>query len=164
MRSTILRRVGVAVVLVSALAVQVRAQSAAPTKMHGTINDTADALGATWVIAGEWSLKMKGSSGRAEFYASLTMKQDGIVPGAPHTHHIAVKDATVTPLANGYAVTGTAAIAGNGNLSTPYTNSAVTIEVTGGPDLLSNVRVIFHGDSALGHFGSDPLNGVVAYK
>jgi hypothetical protein len=93
------------------------------------------------------------------------MKQNGPVPGAPHTHHISLKQATVAPLANGYSVTGIAAIAGNGNLSNPYTNSDVTVEVTGGADLpLSNVKVIFHGEAAVGHFGTDPLNGVVVYR
>jgi hypothetical protein len=164
MSITILRRVGLAGLLVLAIAVPGRAQSSAPTKLQGTIHDNADALGAIWVISGEWSLTMQGQSGKADFFASLAMKQNGAVPGAPHTHHISFEGATVTVLANGYSVTGIAAIAGNGNLSTPYTNSDVTIEVTGGADLLSNVRVIFHGEQAIGHFGADPLNGVVVYR
>ena len=164
MNITIPLRVALAGLLALAVAVPVRAQSSAPTKLQGTIHDNADALGANWVISGEWSLTMKGGSGKANFFASLTMKQNGPVPGAPHTHHISLQEATVTVLGNGYSITGDAAIAGNGSLSNPYTGSAVTIEVTGGPDLLSNIRVIFHGADALGHFGTDPLNGVVIYR
>jgi hypothetical protein len=164
MNTTILLRVGLAGVLTVAMAVPGRAQSSAPTKLQGIIHDNADSLGANWVIAGEWSLTMRGASGKADFLASLTMKQNGPVPGAPHTHHISVKEGTVTVLANGYSITGDAAIAGNGSLSNPYTGSAVTIEVTGGADVLSNIRVIFHSEQATGHFGTDPLNGVVVYR
>ena len=164
MNTTILRRVGLACVLALVLALPARAQSPAPPKLQGTIHDNADALGANWVISGEWALTMQGGSGKADFFASLTMKQNGPVPGAPHTHHLSLKQAVVTALANGYSITGDAAIAGNGSLSNPYTGSAVTIEVTGGADLLSNIRVIFHGEQAVGHFGADPLNGVVVYR
>ena len=161
----ILRYVGLAVVLAGALPASGRAQSSAPTKLQGTIHDNADALGANWVISGEWSLTMQGASGKADFFASLTMKHNGPVPGSPHTHHISLKGATVTTLANGYSVTGIAAIAGNGSLANMYTGSEVTVEVTGGSDVpLSNVRVIFHGEQAAGHFGTDPLNGVVVYR
>jgi len=165
MESRILRHIGLAVVLALALPAAGRAQSSAPTKLQGTIHDNADSLGANWVISGEWSLTMQGDSRKADFFASLTMKQNGPVPGAPHTHHLSLKQATVTALANGYSVTGIAAIAGNGGLSNPYTNSDVTVEVTGGTDVpLSNVKVIFHGDAAVGHFGTDPLHGVVVYR
>ena len=91
--------------------------------------------------------------------------QDGVVPGSPHTHHISLKDATVTELENGYSVSGTADIAGNGSLSNNYTGSEVTIELTGNVAIpLTNVRVTFHGDDARAHFGTDPLNGVVVYR
>ena len=119
MTNTILLRVGLAGVLALALAAPGRAQSSAPTKLQGTIHDNADALGANWVISGEWALTMRGESGKADFFASLTMKHNGPVPGAPHTHHISLKEATVTALANGYSITGDAAIAGNGSLSNP---------------------------------------------
>lgn len=142
-----------------------RAQSSAPTKLQGTIHDNADALGANWVIAGEWTLTMQGQSGKADFTASLTMKHNGPVPGAPHTHHVFLEEATVTELANGYSVSGVAAIAGNGSLATPYTGSIVTVEVTGGADVpLTNVRMIFSGAQALAHFGTDPLHGVVVHR
>jgi len=106
MNTTILLRVGLAGMLALALAVPGRAQSSAPTKLQGTIHDNADALGANWVIAGEWALTMQGASGKADFFASLTMKQNGAVPGAPHTHHLSLQGATVTVLANGYSITG----------------------------------------------------------
>ena len=165
MNVTILRRVGVAAALVLALAVPGRAQTLAPYKWQGTIHDNADALGANWVISGTWSLDIRGDSGKANFAASLTMKHNGPVPGAPHTHHMFLKDASVTLLANGYSVTGIATIAGNGGLANNYTNSSVTIEVTGGADLpVSNIRLILHGEGATTHFGADPLQGVVVYQ
>jgi hypothetical protein len=165
MNASILRRAGLVMMIAVGLSVQGRAQSSAPTKLQGTIHDNASALGAIWVISGEWSLEMKGKSGKADFFASLTMKQDGQVPGAPHTHHISLKDGTVTELANGYSVSGIAAIAGNGSLANTYTGSQVTFDVTGGSDVaLSNVRLTFHGDQAVGHFGTDPLNGFVVYR
>lgn len=165
MNASILRRAGLVVMMTVALSAQGWAQSSAPTKVQGTIHDNANALGAVWLISGEWSLEIRGSSGKADFFASLAMKQDGVVPGAPHTHHISLKDVTVTELANGYSVSGIAAIAGNGGLANMYTGSQVTVEVTGGADVpLSNVRVTFHGEQAIGHFGTDPLHGVVVYR
>ena len=99
MNASILRRAGLVMMIAVGLSAQGRAQSSAPTKLQGTIHDNASALGSIWVISGEWSLEMKGNSGKADFFASLTMKQDGQVPGAPHTHHISLKEGTVTELA-----------------------------------------------------------------
>jgi hypothetical protein len=165
MNVTIVRRVGLAAALVLALVVPGRSQTLTPFKFQGVIHDNADALGANWVISGTWALELRGNSGKAKFAASLTMKQNGPVPGAPHTHHIFLKDVPVTVLANGYSVTGVATIAGNGGLGNNYTNSLVTVEVTGGADLpVSNVRVILHAPEATNHFGTDPLNGVVVYQ
>jgi len=165
MNVTILRRVGVAAALVLALVVSGRAQTLAPFKFQGVIHDNADALNANWVISGPWSLELRGDSGKANFTASLTMKQNGPVPGGPHTHHIFLKDASVTVLTNGYSVTGIAAIAGNGGLGSKYASSPVTVEVTGGADLpLSNIKVFLQSTDATDHFGTDPLNGVVVYQ
>lgn len=165
MNVTILRRAGATVALVLTCALSGHAQSAAPTKMQGLIHDNVDALGATWVVSGGWSLEILGDSGKANFVASLTMKQDGLVPGAPHTHHIFVKGGVVEVLANGYSVTGIAAIAGNGGFANNYTNSPVTVEVTGGAGLpVSNVKVVLSAPNATAHFGVDPLNGVVVYQ
>ena len=165
MNVTILRRVGATAALVLVLALPASAQSAAPTKVEGVIADHADALGANWLITGQWSLVIRGDSGKATFVASLAMKQNGPVPGAPHTHHIFVKDALVEPLANGYSVTGVASTAGNGAFAGDYAISPVTIEVTGGADLpLSNLKVLLHSPEAIRHFGADPLNGVVVHQ
>lgn len=166
MNVTILRLVGAAVALVFTFALSAQGQSAAPTKIHGVIHDNADALGASWVISGTWSLVIRGDSGKADFVASLTMKQDGPVPGAPHTHHIFLKDGAVAVLANGYSVTGVASIAGNGGLGGDYASSAVTVEVItlGGALPVSNLRVFLGSDAAKNHFGTDPLNGVVEYQ
>lgn len=92
------------------------------------------------------------------------MKVNGPVPGMPHTHHIFLKDADVTPLGSGYSVTGNATIIGSGGLA-GYTNTPVTVEVTGGAALpVSNIKVFLHAPDAINHFGTDPLNGVVVYE
>ena len=164
MNVTILRRVGVSVALVLALVVPAQAQSLAPFKFQGVIHDNADAIGFNWVISGPWSLEVRGDSGKANFAVSLTMKVNGPVPGMPHTHHFFMKDAVVTALGSGYSVTGNATIAGQGNLAS-YTNTPITVELTGGADLpLSNIRVFLHDPVAINHFGTDPLNGVVVYQ
>jgi hypothetical protein len=156
------RRVALAVLLASAVAGPAFAQST-PTKLQGIIHANVTSGGSVWVVAGDWLLTLKGNSGKADFFASLAMSQSGAAPGSPHTHHVSLSDATVTALGTGYSITGNAAITGNGTL-TGLSGSAITIEVTGGSDLpQSNIRLIFQGTAA-GHFGTDPVNGVVVYR
>ena len=156
------RRVALAVVLASAVAGPAWAQST-PTKLQGIIHANVNPSGSVWVVAGDWLLTLKGNSGKADFVASLAMSLSGVAPGSPHTHHVSLTDATVTPLGTGYSITGSAAITGNGTLS-GLSGSTLTIDVSGGSDVpLSNVRMIFQG-AAAGHFGADPLDGVVVYR
>jgi hypothetical protein len=50
-----------------------------------------------------------------------------------HTHHITLVDCTATSPADGFRVTGTPSITGNGNYSPPFgANSTVQLELTGG--------------------------------
>jgi hypothetical protein len=77
-----------------------------------------------------------------------------------HTHHLGLNDGQVTQIAGGYRITGTAILTSNGNLA-GFSGSQITVEVVGGNAVpLSNVRVTFSG-GATGHFGTDPLDGVV---
>jgi hypothetical protein len=156
------RRAVLVVVLALAVAGPARAQST-PTKLQGIIHANVSPSGSIWVVSGDWLLTLKGTSGKADFFASLAMSLSGVAPGSPHTHHVSLTDATVTAVGNGYSITGSAAITGNGTLS-GLSGSTLTVEVSGGSDVpLSNVRMIFQG-AAAGHFGADAVNGVVVYR
>jgi hypothetical protein len=152
-----------------------RAQSGVPEHLSGLINDyTAATISGQkvgpWEVHGEWSLKLRRSSGHADFLAALTMERsdEGVnVQGgnfddpavrAAHTHHIMLERGLVTPLENGFRVTGAATIAGNGDQKFL---SEVTIDITGGTLIqFSNIQLTF-GSPASNHFGTSPLNGVV---
>lgn len=91
-----------------------RPQGASPVHFNGVINDYSPATtsnGKTtgpWELRGTWSLDLQGRSGKANFFAALTMETsdygiaEGIVnptdPGtrSAHTHHITMIGATVT--------------------------------------------------------------------
>ena len=70
-------------------------------------------------------------------------------------------NATVEPLQNGFRLNGDAVITSNGNLA-GFSGSNVTVDVTGGNTVAySNISVRFAG-GAVGHFGDQPLHGVVS--
>jgi len=78
-----------------------------------------------------------------------------------HTHHIGVKDGTVTAITGGFRVTGPAIVTGNGGVAPFGTNNAVQIDVTGSTVVTySNIALTFSGD-AIKHFGNEPIAGVV---
>lgn len=79
-----------------------------------------------------------------------------------HTHHITLVDGAVTPLANGFEVTGPVTITANGNFPPPFgTPSTATIDIVGGNSVaFSNIKVTLTG-AAVAHFGPQPINGVV---
>jgi hypothetical protein len=148
------------------------AQSSVPQRFSGFINDYSAGGGGPWHVEADWELHLKGDSGRADFSAVVAMvrsdlwvvQNPGVDPADtearnPHTHHITVGDALVTTLSNGIRVSGTATVTGNGN---PTFVSPVQIDIVGGSAVaFSNISVTFSGTAA-GHFGSLPLNGVVA--
>ncbi len=151
----------------------VGAQSQAPTKLAGVINDYLEAGGA-WHINGEWSAHAKGASGKADFFASLTMLRsdlwvlltmaDPTNPAlrGPHTHHVGLLDGTVTVIANGWRISGAAIITSNGSVA-GFSGSLVDVEITGGSALPSaNVKLTFSG-AATAHFGTQPLDGVAIF-
>jgi hypothetical protein len=167
-------RIGVLV-----LAVSIGALAQAPKHMifRGLISDyTPQTINSqpvgTWEMRGVWSLKVKGWDGKADFSAALAMVHSdlGVTGGdlnssvarGAHTHHITLVDATVTPLANGFRVSGPAIVTGNGAFPAPFgPNSALQIDITGGNTIAySNIQLTFTGD-AVKHFGSQPINGVV---
>jgi hypothetical protein len=151
----------------------VGAQSQAPTILTGVINDYVESGGA-WHINGEWSAHAKGASGKADFFASLTMLRSDLwvlltmtdptnpaLRGA-HTHHVGLVDGSVTVLANGWRISGAAIVTSNGSAA-GFSGSPIDVEITGGSALLSaNVKLTFSG-AAAAHFGTQPLDGVVIY-
>jgi hypothetical protein len=164
MKTSILWRVASLVTITLALSSQGRAQSV-EERLAGAINDYTAALdaGGPWHVTGEWSVSRKGESGKADFSAALGMVRADNPARAAHTHHVAVSDGEVTPLANGFRISGTATITSNGNLA-GFSGSPVDIDVTGGNTLpFSNVTVTF-GGGAVAHFGDQPLHGVVTGK
>ena len=125
-------------------------------------------------VRGPWSLSWNCESGKADFSAALNMEfSDGWVlttgkmnfdpngRGA-HTHHITLVDAEVTPIANGFQITGPATFTLNGGPA-PATiePSTVVIQITGGKDVeFSNITLTFLAPGSM-HFGAEPLPGVV---
>jgi hypothetical protein len=157
----ILARV-IVVALVLGLSPAAFAQQPPPTRLEGAVNDyTADLDGqGAWHIVGDWSLFLKGQSGRVDFIASLTMVRADNQTRSSHTHHVGIIDGQVTPLANGYRITGNAIITGNGS-SAAFSGSRVDVDVTGGTLLpMANVKLTFGGGAAA-HFGDQPIDGVV---
>jgi hypothetical protein len=186
-------------VAVAVLAVSVGALAQGPTPRHfrGLINDytpgtVAGKLVGPYVMHGTWSLDLKGRSGLADFSAAMNMElaEYTVVNGVvtqfddpetriPHTHHITMRDATVSdatgncptypvPTATtnpGFMVMGPAYITGNGGPA-PFSKddtvlSTLQVCVNGGTDVpFSNVTLVF-GLPASGHFGSQAIHGVV---
>lgn len=160
-------------VLAAGMPFRVHAQSEAPTKVVGLINDYVESGGA-WHVNGECSAHAKGASGKADFFASLTMLRSDLwvqLTGAdptnpalrtPHTHHVGLVDGTVTAIANGYRISGQAIITSNGSVA-GFSGSTIDVDITGGSLLGSaNIKLTFSG-GAVGHFGSQPLDGVVIF-
>lgn len=134
------------------------------TTLQGLINDYTDTanLAGPWHISGSWVAKIVGRSGKGEFAASLGMLRLG-TGGSPHSHHVIVQDATVTATATGWILTGSATITSNGD-EAAMTGSSVTVEFIGGAAVLpATVKLTFH-DAAAGHFGADPVDGIVSIE
>lgn len=162
-------------IFVIALSIGALAQN--QMKYEGSIHDFTPAsnVGGPWELSGEWSLHVNGDTGQADFSAALTMVRSdtGVLQNGggnlddpngrhAHTHHISLVGATVTPLANGFQVTGAAKITGNGNFPPPFgPNSTLTVNIVGGNTVAaSNIQLTFIGDAAT-HFGKQAINGVV---
>ena len=164
-----------AALFVLAFSIGAAAQLPVQGNFSGLINDytpgTLVSPVGPWEIRGDWSLMVRGNSGTADFVATLTMvrsdlwvsqlgNQDDPEGRIPHAHHITLVDGTVTPITNGFRVTGSAAITANGSPA-GFSPSPVQIDVVGGTNVpYSNIHVTF-GSPASGHFGTFPIDGVV---
>ena len=159
--------------------------------------------GGPYEMHGKWLLQLNEERGRATFSAEMTMETADFANTntnfdptklGPHTHHISVRDGVIhndladpvnwktqclqfpfkPPVSDGFVVTGTAYITGNGG-NPPFGNpSPVTICILGGTQSptatgaqtfveFSNFTLTFgQGSRASTHFGTQPINGVVA--
>jgi hypothetical protein len=157
----------------------------------GLINDytpsAALTKGGPYEMRGKWSLDVDERHGTARFSAAMNMETSdyGITQGTvnkddpsnrgAHTHHITMTDGVVSSdwmtscpkfspaITEGFVVTGTATITGNGSPA-PFGNpSPLTICVLGGADVkYSNVTLAF-GLPASSHFGTQAIHGVVTH-
>jgi hypothetical protein len=169
-------RAGAIAVLTLMVSLGAQAQDSAHKTFKGVINAFTPPTSATgpYEIRGPWSLTLKRDGTKADFSAALDMeltegwaltKNGGdLDPSArgAHTHHITLVDAEVTPITNGFKVTGPAAFTLNGGPAPPaVAPSNVVIEITGGSDVkYSNLTLTFEAPGS-NHFGSEPLPGVV---
>lgn len=164
MRHTIVWRLLSLAVLTLALSGHGLAQGHRDLRYSGVVNDytaNLDGVGA-WHITGEWTMSVKGDSGKGTFSVGLTMARAAVEPRSFHTHHVTLEDGAVTVLPNGYRISGTAAMAGNGALA-GFTGSPVTVDITGGNAVtFSNIAITF-GGGAVNHFGSGTIKGVVTH-
>jgi hypothetical protein len=146
-------------------------QTPTQLSLSGLIDDytpaTVNGSPAAWEVRGEWSLNIKGVSGKADFTASLDMIRSDLwvlTGGNPnarshHAHHVSMVDASVTSDETGYHIDGPAVVTVNGS-DAPFA-ATIQIDVTGGTRLqYSNIRLTFSG-GAENHFGAAPLHGVV---
>jgi hypothetical protein len=155
-------------------------------------------VGGPYEMHGKWSLHLSEERGATTFAAEMTMETAAFANTdashdptklGPHTHHISMTDGVIhndptdtvnwkqcpafkPPVTDGFVVTGTAYVTGNGG-NPPFGNpSSVTICILGGtpsPSIagaqavveFSNFTLTF-GSPASSHFGGQAINGVVA--
>jgi hypothetical protein len=185
----IARTCAMAIALFGVALVQARAQDLRPVHFSGVIHDYSPSTvsGGPYEMRGEWTLDVvKG--GTANFSADMAMEtSDYGVTGAtqvdpanpatrsPHTHHISVTNATVSydtsvcpansppTTGTGLVVTGTATTSGNGSPASFESKGSSTLQICiiGGSEVsFSNVTLLYSGP-ATGHFGTQPIHGVV---
>jgi len=134
----------------------------AQTRAEGLIHHYTEDLDGNgpWQIVGEWSLTLNPANGTVDLLAIFSMARSENPNRSPHTHHISMPGGQVAAIANGFRISGTAVIANNGNVA-PFSNSPVSVDITGGNSVgFSNVNVTF-GGAAAAHFGAEPVRGVV---
>jgi hypothetical protein len=178
-------------VLAFAAGIGALAQGPIPAQFSGVIHDYSPVAGAagasSWEVRGPWSLKLNEETGTATFSAALTMELSVVGQSAPnveavvlaqHTHHITMKNATVTynptncpaaaattpPYTAQIEINGTASVYANGSVAPFGQYSQLQVCIAGGkaePDVpFSNVTLVFQTPAA-NHFGPQPIHGVV---
>jgi hypothetical protein len=154
------------------------AQDAPEMRMTGILADhvwvDVGAGQGAWQVTGTWSARVSGSSGKGEFVAAIlgvrsdlwviqTEANAQTTTRSPHTHHVALLDATVSAIPGGIRLSGNAVITTNGNVA-DFSGSLVIVDITGGNTLqFSNMQLTFLGAST-GHFGSHTYDGVVTIE
>jgi hypothetical protein len=166
---------GIALLVVMAVSITALAENPRHKVFSGMMNAyTPQTTTGPYEVRGPWSLTWSCEKGKADFYAALNMElSDGWVmtknmmnfdPSMrnAHTHHITVVGGEVTPIANGFRVTGIAKFTlSGGPAPASIEPSQVVIEVTGGTEVeYSNMTLTFLSPGS-NHFGSEPLTGVV---
>jgi hypothetical protein len=170
------RACAVTVLAVLAVSIGGLAQQAKHKIFEGEIDAYSPQTSTTgpYEIHGPWSLALDERTGKADFYAAvnmelsdgwaITMNGGNFDPNArgAHTHHIVLHGGTVTAIANGFQVTGTANFTlSGGPAPTTVAPSPVVIAITGGTEVqYSNIALTFEAPGS-GHFGAEPLPGVV---
>ena len=133
-----------------------------PGHLTGIINHyTANLDGnGPWYIAGDWSVTIKGNSGRADVAIALSMVRElNEAARQPHTHHIGLTNGEARVVDGVLRITGTPDATTNGNSA--FAGSTIQVDISGGNSVpYSNISVTFTGGAA-GHFGAAPLQGVV---
>lgn len=162
-----------------------------PIHFSGLLNDytpsAAVTKGGPYEMRGKWSLEVDERRDTAKFSASMNMETSdyGIIQGnvdkddpahtrGAHTHHISMTDGVITtdwmtrcPVFNpvvtqGFVVTGTAYVTGNGGPTLFGNPSPITLCVLGGINVkFSNITVTL-GIPASNHFGPQAIHGVVS--
>ena len=160
-----------------------------PVHFSGLLNDhtpsAAVVKGGPYEMRGKWSLLVDERRGTGKFTAAMDMQTSdyGIVQNTvdkdnpatrgAHTHHISMTDGVLTldwpsrcpqfapAVKEGFAITGTVFVTGNG-APAPFGNpSPATICVLGG-DAVKYANITFTiGTPASNHFGVQPIHGVV---
>jgi hypothetical protein len=161
----VLARIAAVVMIVVGLTSQGLGQAGTQTMFAGIIDDftpTLDTFG-PYQVSGQWSLALSGNSGRGNFSAALNMLRAETSPRSAHTHQVTLSNAQITPIANGFQISGNAIITGNGTLAS-FSGSPVTVQVTGGSAVpFENIALTF-GGTAVTHFGDQPFHGVVTQR
>ena len=166
-RFKVLSRIAALVAIVVALTSQGLGQPGPPppTMFSGIIDDFTPVLDSNgpWQVSGLWSLTLRGHSGSGDFSWAVNMVRAENDVRMQHTHQVTISDGQVTPLANGFQISGNAIITANGNLAA-FSGSPVVVQVTGGSAVpFENIAVTF-GGAAVSHFGDQPFHGVVTQQ
>jgi hypothetical protein len=160
-----------------------------PVHFAGLLNDhtPASVKNGPYEMRGKWSLDVDERRGTGTFSAAMDMEtgdygivldivdKDKPATRGAHTHHIRMTDGVLTldwparcpqfspAPTEGFAITGTAFITGNGQAA-PFGNpSPVTVCVLGGINVkYANITVTI-GTPAANHFGTQAIHGVILW-